>query len=191
MTALLHFLPIIAVALLWLERMREVATKRDTVSGQRRERLTLFLFVACGVIMFAGGIAEYLVRGPEPNWVRVAAGFAITVAAFAIRRRSIAALGKFWSLHVEMREGHEFVQSGPFRWMRHPVYFSMILELAGPAIILGAWRTLALVAVIFLPTLWWRLHLEEAALVQTFGPAYETYRRTTPMLIPYLRPRRP
>lgn len=38
----------------------------------------------------------------------------MAVASFALRRAAIRALGRFWSLHVEMREGHEFVTTGPF-----------------------------------------------------------------------------
>ena len=62
----------------------------------------------------------------------------MAVFSFWLRARAIAALGRFWSLHVEIRENHEFVKTGPFRWMRHPVYFSMILELASICLILHA-----------------------------------------------------
>ena len=64
---------------------------------------------------------------------------------FRLRWAAIAALGKFWSLHVEMRENHEFVQSGPFRFMRHPTYFSMILETAALGLICSAWWMLAVI----------------------------------------------
>lgn len=189
MTDLLHSIPVAAVALVWAERMREVATKRDTVPGQRRESWTFRLFVLCGLGMVAGGIAEYLRGGYAPNWPLFALGLAVSIASFVIRRKTIAALGKFWSLHVEMRENHEFVSSGPFRWMRHPVYFSMILELLGPALMLSAWWTLAIVAAVFIPTLCWRLRIEEAALLEQFGAAYQDYRQTTPMLLPTRIPR--
>lgn len=189
MNDLLHHLPVIAVLLIWAERLREIMTKRDTVPGRRRELWTFSLFMACGVLMCIGGIAEYYLRAWNPVWPRFALGLALSIGSFVLRRRTIAALGRFWSLHVEMREGHEFVRSGPFRWMRHPVYFSMILELLGPALILGAWWTLAVVAAIFIPTMCWRLRIEEAALVEQFGEAYQDYRRTTPMLLPYRFPK--
>ncbi len=79
--------------------------------------------------MTFGSIAEYVLRGGGFSWIAFVAGLICAVASFKLRWAAIAALGKFWSLHVEMRENHEFVQSGPFRWVRHPVYFSMILEL--------------------------------------------------------------
>ena len=110
-------------------------------------------------------------------------------ASVVIRRQAIAALGKFWSLHVEIRESHRFVQAGPFRWMRHPTYFSMILELASIGLILNSPWTFLVVNLIFVPTLLLRLRLEEAALVEKFGETYRTYQRTTPALFPYRFPR--
>ena len=115
-------------------------------------------------------------------------GWTCGLASFGIRRSAIAALGKFWSLHVEIRETHEFVRSGPFRWMRHPTYFSMMLELLALALILQAGWTALLVAVLFVPALLARVRLEEAALVEKFGEAYRAYQRSTPAVIPWKGP---
>ena len=85
---------------------------------------------------------------------------------------------------MEMREGHEFVTGGPFAYARHPVYFSMILELFSIGLILNAWITLDIVLVIFTPTLIARVRIEERALLEQFGDAYKTYMRTTPAILP-------
>ncbi len=189
MNDFLPFAPVVAVLLMWAERMRELATKRDTVPGKRQENWTFRLFVFCGAGMVAGGIAEYFLGTSGPHWLLFAAGVLLSIASFVIRRKSIGALGKFWSLHVEMRAGHEFVRTGPFRWVRHPVYFSMILELLGPALMLRAWWTLAIVSAVFIPTLVYRLRIEEAAMIGQFGEAYREYRNSTPMLLPTRFPR--
>jgi protein-S-isoprenylcysteine O-methyltransferase Ste14 len=119
------------------------------------------------------------------NYWTLAAGWIISLAAFAIRRQAIAALGKFWSLHVEIRAEHQFVQSGPFRWVRHPAYFSMILELLGGGLVLQSWWSLALAYVWFFPVLSRRVRLEEEALIAKFGPAYEEYRAKVPAFLPW------
>ncbi|HEV7866625.1 MAG TPA: isoprenylcysteine carboxylmethyltransferase family protein [Chthoniobacteraceae bacterium] len=188
MNTFLYILPPLAAALAWAERMREVRTKRATVPGPRREVLSFRLFMTSGLVMFAGGIVEFFIWQPPFSLLRFLAGVVLTITSFVIRRKAIAALGRFWSLHVEMREGHEFVQSGPFRWMRHPVYFSMILELLGTAFMLGSWRALAVASLIFIPTLIWRVRTEEEALITQFGPAYEAYRRSTGMIFPWRGP---
>lgn len=184
MNTLLHYLPIITALAAFAERMREVSTKRETVPGKTQEKLTFNLFMFCGVAVVAGGIIEYLLLGLDFWWPTFVIGLSMSIASFVIRRSAIRALGRFWSLHVEMREGHEFVQTGPFARARHPAYFSMILEHFGIALMLNAWFTLAGVFAIFIPTMLIRVRIEERALVEKFGDAYRAYMKTTPAIIP-------
>jgi protein-S-isoprenylcysteine O-methyltransferase Ste14 len=184
-----HWLPPAAVGVFFLARMSEVFTKREVVAGKKRETVTFRLFMFCGIAVAAGGIAEYLLRHLTLWWPAFALGVVLSVASFAIRRAAIRALGKFWSLHVEMREGHEFVSTGPFAYARHPVYFSMILELLGIGLLVQAWLTLAIVLAIFTPTLIARVRIEERALLEQFGDAYAKYMQTTPAILPLGRRR--
>ena len=186
---MLYFLPIVTAAAVYFVRIAEVNKKRDTVAGPVRENLTLRLFVLIGTIMTFGSIAEYVfLRRGDFSWIALIAGVLCALASFKIRWAAIAALGKFWSLHVEIRDNHEFVQSGPFRFLRHPVYFSMVLELAAFGLICSAWFMLLVVPFAFIPALILRLRLEEPALVEKFGDTYREYQRRVPMLIPYKWP---
>jgi protein-S-isoprenylcysteine O-methyltransferase Ste14 len=185
-----HWLPIFAVLAVFAERMREVFAKRQTVPGKTPEKLTFNLFMICGLAIVAGGIAEYLLRGLMLQWATFVPGVLISIASFSVRRSAIRALGRFWSLHVEMREGHEFVRTGPFARARHPVYFSMILELLGISLILNSWITFGAVLAVFIPTLIARVRIEERALVAQFGDAYREYMKTTPAIVPRLAGRR-
>ena len=185
----LYYLPIVAAAVVYFVRIAEVGRKRDTIKGKVQENLTLRLFVLIGTIMTFGSIAEYILRGgTQFSWISLIAGLICAVASFKLRWAAIAALGKFWSLHVEIRENHEFVQTGPFRFVRHPVYFSMVLELASFGLICSAWWMLIIIPIAFIPALIMRLRLEEPALVEKFGDAYREYQRRVPMLIPYQWP---
>lgn len=181
--------PIASVVLIYLVRMVELKTKRKTIPGPVKENLTLRLFMLAGTLMLVGSITEFLMCGPKWNWFTFLGGWLCAVASFMLRQRAIAALGKFWSLHVEIRENHEFVKSGPFRWIRHPTYFSMMLELLALGLIMNALWTLLIAALIFVPALLMRLKLEETALVEKFGEAYKNYQVNTPALFPYKWPR--
>ena len=181
----LFILPLVSVLAIYVVRLVELGTKRDLIAGKIRENLTLRLFLLAGTVIFAGSMAEFIFRAPRLWWPAFSAGWVCGVASFAIRRQAIAALGKFWSLHVEIRENHEFVQSGPFRWVRHPAYFSMILELLALALICNAFFTLLLIPLFFVPVLIMRIRIEEVALVEKFGDAYRTFQRTKPALIPW------
>jgi protein-S-isoprenylcysteine O-methyltransferase Ste14 len=185
---MLYYLPIVAAALVYIVRISEVRRKRDTVAGKVRENLTLQLFILIGTIMTLGSVAEYVLRGGGFSWAAFVAGLLCAVVSFQLRWAAIDALGKFWSLHVEIRENHEFVQSGPFRFVRHPVYFSMILELAAFGLICSAWWMLLVVPILFIPVLIMRLRLEEPAMVDKFGDLYRDYQHRVPMLIPYKWP---
>ncbi len=180
--------PIASVLIIYLARVVELRTKRTTISGPIKETLTLRLFMLAGALMLIGSVVEFLLRHSSLFWPTFIAGWLCAVFSFTIRRRAIAALGKFWSLHVEIRDNHQFVRSGPFRWVRHPTYFSMVLELVCAGLILNAWFSLCLAAFIFVPALIARLKLEEAALVEKFGAAYQAYQQETPAIFPYKWP---
>jgi protein-S-isoprenylcysteine O-methyltransferase len=184
----LGLLPIVSVLVIFAVRMVELGTKRNTIAGKIRENLTLRLFLLAGFLMLGGGIAEFVLKGQHISWPMFVAGWVIALFSLAIRRSAIAALGRFWSLHVEIRENHQLVKDGPFRFMRHPTYFSMILELLSAGVILGAVYTVAVVFLVFIPALYLRLKLEEFALVEKFGDAYKNYQRTTPAIFPYKWP---
>lgn len=184
---MIYYLPIIAALAVSVARMLEVKRKRDTVAGPVRENLTFRLFYLVGAVMTAGSIIEYVLRGSF-SWIAFAAGVVCAVLSFRLRWAAIAALGKFWSLHVEIRDNHEFVQSGPFRFVRHPTYFSMVLETAALGLLCSAWWMLAIIPLAFIPAMFLRLRLEEPALVEKFGDAYRAYQHRVPMLIPYKWP---
>jgi protein-S-isoprenylcysteine O-methyltransferase Ste14 len=185
------YLPVIATLLVFAERMREVATKRQVVAGKRKETLTFNLFMLCGLLIVAGGISEYFLRHQVLWWTTFIPGLILSLGSFALRRAAIRALGRFWSLHVEMREGHEFVRTGPFAFARHPVYLSMVFELLGIGLMLNAWITLIGVFLLFIPTVIARIRMEEEALVEQFGEAYRAYMQEVPAVIPLLRQKKP
>ena len=169
-------------------RVAEIKTKRETVAGKIRKSVTLRLFFVAGGALLAGSIVEYFLRGAIFSWPWFVAGMLLGVVSFLIRRRAISALGKFWSMQIEIRENHEFVKTGPFRWMRHPVYFSMILELLAVGLVLHA--PVAMVIIIpflFVPVLLMRIRLEETAMLEKFGDAYRDYQKTTPSVFPFTK----
>jgi protein-S-isoprenylcysteine O-methyltransferase Ste14 len=115
------------------------------------------------------------------NWGAVAfavVGFAITVWARAI-------LGSNWSGTVTIKVEHELIRTGPYRWVRHPIYSGLIMALLGTLIALDQWR-----GIVALPLLWVAFAIkylkEEQAMRQTFGEQYDEYSRTTGAIFPRL-----
>lgn len=179
--------PIVSALLIYWARMAELRTPRELEKGTIRENVTLRLFVAVGSLMLLGSIAEQLWFRSPFRPALFAAGWLVALGSFALRRRAIRELGKMWSLHVEIRAQHQLVRSGPYRWVRHPAYTSMILELVALGLLLQSRFTSALAFALFVPTLIARIRIEEAALSQQIS-GYAAYQRQTPALLPYKLP---
>ncbi len=181
-------IPLLAVLTMYTLRISELRIKRETIPGKVLETSTLRAFVLLGTLLLGGSVIEFFLRGCRVSAPVFGAGLLCGLISFWLRRNAIQALGRFWSLHVEIREQHEFVETGPFRWMRHPTYLSMILELFAAALMLHAFFALSVVLILFVPILWIRIRIEERALVEKFGTLYRTYQERTPAIVPYKWP---
>lgn len=94
-------------------------------------------------------------------------------------------LGRNWSGIVTLKQDHELIRSGPYRWVRHPIYTGLLLAFIGSAIALGQWRGGLAVLLVF-AALWRKLRLEERWMIETFGAAYTSYRNEVAALIPFV-----
>ena len=121
---------------------------------------------------------------PQEVWIAWA-GIALTWVgtAFAIWARYC--IGEYWSARVTLKEGHQLIRSGPYAYVRHPIYTGMLLGCIGAALVVGEWR--GIVAVVLLLAAHSRKALrEESLLTQEFGEEYAAYRRSTGFLFPHL-----
>jgi len=75
---------------------------------------------------------------------------------------------------------------GPYRLVRHPIYFGLLLFTLGEAFSFGSWPAVMIVLSGIAPTFAWRARAEEKLLSRTFGDGYAAYRRRTRMIVPYL-----
>ena len=121
---------------------------------------------------------------PDTDTVR-GAGLLLTVAGLGITVWARVHLGQFWSARVGLKEGHELIQSGPYAWVRHPIYSGLLLATLGSALVVGAYRAL-LAALLFGLGLTLKARREEKLLSQHFGDAFTQYRQRTGSLVPKL-----
>lgn len=80
----------------------------------------------------------------------------------------------------------ELVQTGPYRLVRHPVYAGMAIAACGIPVSTRSWLGLLAVFLLFLPALVYRARLEEEALQERFGAAWEEYVLRTGFFLPRL-----
>lgn len=186
----LDALPVVCVVILYVARIREFFVKRNVVSGQVNEKATFLALLLSGTLVIALALVEYLVRDLHFVAATFVPGILIAASAFVVRAAAVRALGRMWSVHIEIRKEHQLVQDGPFRWIRHPIYLGAILELVGAIVFLNAACTLIPFFVLFVPSLFARIRLEERAMIAQFGDAYRDYIKTTPAVIPWKFPKR-
>jgi len=104
-------------------------------------------------------------------------------AGIAIWARTI--LGGNWSAEVSLKVDHQLVRSGPYAYVRHPIYTGLLLAVTGTAVVIGEWRGLLaiLVAAVGISL---KAKREEALMIGAFGDRYQQHRRDTGFLLPRL-----
>jgi len=96
-------------------------------------------------------------------------------------------LGRLWSSAVTRKEGHRIVDTGPYAFVRHPIYTGLIAAIFASAIAEATWPAL-LGAAFVTCGLWIKARIEERFLTAELGvDAYGAYRRRVPMLFPGIR----
>jgi protein-S-isoprenylcysteine O-methyltransferase Ste14 len=112
-------------------------------------------------------------------------GVAVAALGIAITFWARVHIGRNWSARVVIKEQHELIRSGPYRFVRHPIYTGLLIAIVGTALVIGEWRAvLAMVFAVIGFTA--KAKREEAILVGEFGEDYARYRGETGMLLPRL-----
>jgi protein-S-isoprenylcysteine O-methyltransferase Ste14 len=98
-------------------------------------------------------------------------------------------LGRLWSSAITRKERHHVVDTGPYAFMRHPIYAGIITALLATAAV-EATITALVGATLICSGLWLKARAEERFLmVELDRDDYKSYCRRVPMLIPFLGPR--
>ncbi len=118
-------------------------------------------------------------RGPLlPAWTGIF-GVLLFASGIALRTASFLQLGRFYDPAITLHEGHRLVQTGPYRFMRHPLYAGSLLLFAGFPLAFSSAAGLASFFLLVIPVFSWRVRIEERALRGRFGSAWDAYARHT------------
>jgi protein-S-isoprenylcysteine O-methyltransferase Ste14 len=110
-------------------------------------------------------------------------GVFMVVAGIAFACWARYVIGSNWSSEVQVKQGHELIQRGPYGLVRHPIYTGLLLAFLGTAMAVGEWHGLLAVAIIA-ASFWFKLRLEERWMRESFGEVYVNYMRRVKALIP-------
>ena len=102
----------------------------------------------------------------------------------ALRQWAARTLGAFFTRSILVREQHQIVAAGPYRFIRHPGYAGLLISVTGLALTLGNWLSVVVAVFGFLLGNIPRINAEEAVLEANLGDQYRDYARPRKRLIP-------
>jgi len=108
------------------------------------------------------------------------------VGAVWLITNAVRTLGKEWSITARLVEGHKLATSGPYAYVRHPIYTGMLGMLVATGLATSHWVGLLVALVIFFVGTIIRVRSEEKLLREAFGQDFENYARRVPAIVPGL-----
>jgi protein-S-isoprenylcysteine O-methyltransferase Ste14 len=184
---IIGFIMIVSIRLphWWLGRSNRVVVDRNPV----RERILLALeAVGAGalplVYIFTPWLsfADYQLPAGA-GW----AGAAGLVASLWLLWRAHANLSQNWSRSLQLRQGHQLITSGIYRYIRHPMYASGWLLGIAQGLLLWNWIAGASGLAAFALLYFQRVPREEQMMIDQFGEEYQNYMKRTGRVIPRLQ----
>lgn len=178
-----------AIWLAWILywKISAVGVKPAARQETRRQRLSHFVPIWAAVLLF-----WFPNRFPHlgrqvfpPSEATYLLGTLVLIAGLVFSVWARVVLGRNWSAEVTVKQDHELIETGPYRWVRHPIYTGMLAGLLGSAIAQDRWTSFIAVALVF-AGFWFKLRREEAWMRETFGERYAAYSERTARLIPFV-----
>ena len=169
--------------------MRRGSKSDQTISRTREERLRLRVLASINVLGSIAGLVYVFAPQrtrwatlPMPTWSRWV-GVGLGIVSLPLFAWTHHALGKNWALALVIKEGHTLVSSGPYRWVRHPMYTTIFLQSLAFFLLSANWvigiaglgTSILCVA---------RVGEEEALMVDEFGDQYQAYMQRTGRFLP-------
>ena len=164
----------------WIYWLASASTSKESISGGWRSRLTGVS--AVGVFVIAGVLRGGSLAVHSP--ILGAIGALLFACGIALAVWARLNLGRNWGMPTSQRVDPELVTSGPYRFVRHPIYSGLLTAMLGTALVDNL---LGLIVVVLLVAYFYYCGtVEERNLTATFPSAYPEYRSRTKMIIPFL-----
>jgi protein-S-isoprenylcysteine O-methyltransferase Ste14 len=168
----------------WSIRLRS----RMNHGGTKHDRGSFFVIIATSLV----GVGSAFVLAQDVQsagigvgrWPIFAAGLVIVLLGIALRQWSVLTLGTFFTVQVQVRSDQTVVDTGPYRWVRHPSYTAIVMSFVGIGVALENWLSLVVLIVVPSVGLVIRIRVEEKALLEALGEPYREFSATRARLIP-------
>jgi protein-S-isoprenylcysteine O-methyltransferase Ste14 len=176
----------IIFVVVWL--LGAISTKRTIYreSSAERARYWLVLVIGYFLVIKSSSLPSPFDRLLVPHTTSsawIGAVLSVSGLVFAIWARVI--LGRNWSGVITLKEGHELIERGPYRIVRHPIYTGILAMFAGTAIAIGYFGGFVGLLLVFV-SFWLKLKREEDLMLKHFPAKYAAYQGRVKRIIPFL-----
>lgn len=113
-------------------------------------------------------------------------GSGMIILGIIIRILGKRDIGKQFTWRVKIVKRQKFITTGIYRYMRHPIYFGLFISWLGYTFVMRSLEGIIAAVALLLPALYYRVYVEEKALIARFGEKYKQYRRRTIGLLPFI-----
>jgi len=169
-----------------LHEKREIKVQENTLSLVAGGIAALTTLVFGAQYIFIPGIFKFTYVLAYPDWLRWL-GVVILAGGISLLWLAHYHLGKSFSSLVVSKEGHQLVASGPYRWIRHPIYTSYLMNYLGGGLLASS-LVLTFVPIFFFGLMIInRIPREEAVMREEFGQDYLDLEKRTGRLFPLLK----
>ena len=136
-----------------MQRLLELRTAKRNEAWAREQGAIEYganhywMFVTLHTAWFCSIATEHFMRG-QPVWHLWPLALGLLFGTQVLRYWSIVSLGRYWNTKILVVPGAKLVTSGPYRWLKHPNYVAVVLEIALVPALLEAWYTAAIFTVL-------------------------------------------
>jgi len=174
---------LVAGWLLWMMPFALIKRSRNPAKHIDRRARWGVVIVAIGYSVLWQG--KFWLRHPQ-SWQIILAIVFFALGIF-LSWTSTRALGRQWRIDAGLSSDHELIMAGPYRFVRHPIYTSMLCVLLATGFVVTPLPLFLLALVVFLIGTEIRVRIEDKLLASQFGETFQQYQRSVPAYIPFLK----
>lgn len=186
---MLHIAALIELFACWIAWSFGFVKPSKQAAGQKEVASVPASRWGIGLVMVGFAFAWAYVRpvGFEKSTPALVFSMVLGPLSVALGWAATRHLGKQWRYKAAINQDHELIQTGPYRWIRHPIYASMLGMLLS-TLAAWTWWPMAIVSLFaFLAGTEIRLRAEDRLLTLRFGDTFAVYRSRVSAYIPFLR----
>ena len=180
----------LAISIFWVIFEIVLSRKKRSDAGiQTRDNsslkvlwITIILFISFGIYISQFNLGRIMIHSRIFHYF----GLFLIIWGLIVRWIAIFQLKEFFTVTVSIRSDHKIVDTGLYKYIRHPAYLGSLISFLGLGLAFQNWLTIIVIFIPILGALSYRIYIEEKALNEEFGEEYSNYKLRTRKLIPWI-----